>query len=393
MVARLALVALVAFVAFAGCKDNGGTKAPPMVGSTAAEDAGTSDAAAPRTLEAELEAIRSEKKLPALAAAVWRDGKLVESAAVGLRKVDDPARKVTSADLWHLGSNTKAMTATLIGIYVDRGTLKWTDTLATLFKGWKLDPGYAKVTLDQLIHHAGGAPGEPPAELWKQLWDDGDKPDARAKFVKGILARPPAQKPGTFVYSNASYMIAGAALEKATGKRWEQLMRDELFGKLGMTSCGFGAPGRHGGDAASAAAAATEQPWGHDQGGTPIAPGPAADNPPGLGPAGTVHCSLEDYGKFLALHATGEPALVKPETLEHLHDAPHLGYAGGWMVITTPKGSLLVHSGSNTMWYVTAMVALAKDPEKRLAFVMASNSGSNAIESVFDRLVNRYAKK
>lgn len=93
------------------------------------------------------------------------------------------------------------------------------------------------------------------------------------------------------------------------------------------------------------------------------------------------------------MHATGEPAIIKPETLEHLHDAPNMGYAGGWMVVTTPKDSLLVHSGSNTMWYATAMVGLAKEPERRLSFVMASNSGSNAIESVFDRLVNRHAKK
>ncbi len=389
MFVRFAVVVLVAFVALGGCKDKGGTKAPPKVGSAAPGDAGTSDAAASRTLAEELEAIRTEKKLPALAAAVWRDGKLVESAAVGLRKVDDPASKVTTDDVWHLGSNTKAMTATLIGIYVDRGTLKWTDTIATLFKGWKIDPGYGKVTLDQLLRHAGGAPGAPPDELWKQLWEDGDKPDARAKFVKGILARPPAQTPGTFVYSNASYMIAGAALEKATGKRWEQLMRDELFAKLGMTSCGFGAPGRR----PTGSDIVVDQPWGHDLGGTPIAPGPAADNPPGVGPAGTVHCSLPDYGKFLALHATGEPAIIKPETLEHLHDAPNMGYAGGWMVVTTPKDSLLVHSGSNTMWYATAMVGLAKEPERRLSFVMASNSGSNAIESVFDRLVNRHAKK
>lgn len=389
-------VELLIVLGLVACKD---AKNAPPPKATTAEVEPRSDAAKERTLAEELEAIRMDTKLPALAAAVWRDGKVVESAAVGLRKVDDPASKVTTTDLWHLGSNTKAMTATLIGIYVDRGTLEWTDTVATLFKGWKVDPGYAKVTLDQLIRHTGGAPGEPPAELWKQLWDDGDKPDARAKFVKGILAKPPAQKPGTFVYSNASYMIAGAALEKATGKRWEQLMHDELFEKLGMASCGFGAPGRREGDAAAGSAAAPgsaaaiDQPWGHDQGGTPIAPGPAADNPPGLGPAGTVHCSLDDYGKFLALHATGEPAIVKPETLEHLHDAPNMEYAGGWMVLATPKGSLLVHSGSNTMWYVTAMVALAKEPEKRLSFVMATNSGSNVIESVFDRLVNRHTKK
>jgi D-alanyl-D-alanine carboxypeptidase len=381
---------LVALVLLAGCQDK---KAEPKVtlhpqkpsSLVAVPDA----AAAPRTLVEELEQIRSEHKLPAIAAAVWRDGKLVELDAVGVRKVDDPASKVTKADLWHIGSNTKAMTATLVGIFVDRGTLKWTDTIATLFKGVKIDPGYAKVTLDQLIRHEGGAPGEPPPELWKQLWDDGAKPDARAKFVAGILARPPAQPAGTFTYSNAGYMIAGAALERATKKTWEQLMRDELFAKLDMKSCGFGPPGTR---ATPANSGTVDQPWGHDAGGSPIAPGPAADNPPGVGPAGTVHCSLEDYGKFLALHATGKPELVSAEAMQHLHAVRGMGYAGGWIVMAPPPPgtTTLAHSGSNTMWYLTAMVALAPKPEDRYAFVMATNSGSDAIESVFERLVKRH---
>lgn len=383
MTVRLLVIALAASIGCKDAKDKPTAKAPPATTTSTPPATEAADAAAPRTLAEELEAIRSENKLPALAAAVWRGGKLVETAAVGLRKVDDPASEVTTADRWHLGSNTKAMTATLIGIYVDRGTLKWTDTVSTLFAGWKIDPGYAQVTIDQLIRHVGGAPGQPPDDLWKQLWADGAKPDARTKFVKALLARPPGQKPGTFEYSNAGYMIAGAALEKATGKRWEDLMQGELFAKLGMASCGFGAPGRKD---------AVDQPWGHDASGTPMAPGPAADNPPGLGPAGTVHCSLEDYGKFLALHATGQPALVQPETLKHLHTAPHGGYAGGWIVLATPKRSALAHSGSNTLWYLTAMVSLAGDADDRLAFVLATNTGNSAVEMAFGRLVQRYAK-
>jgi CubicO group peptidase (beta-lactamase class C family) len=198
--------------------------------------------------------------------------------------------------------------------------------------------------------------------------------------VTAILARPPAQAPGTFVYSNAGYMIAGAALEKTAGAPWEQLVRDELFAKLGMTSCGFGAPGSKD---------VVDQPRGHDAGGAPIDPGLASDNPRGLGPAGTVHCSLEDYGKFLAVHATGEPALVEPETMQHLQTARSFGYAGGWMVVTKNARTLLMHSGSNTMWYVTAVVV----PADKLAFVIATNKGSDGVEGMLDTLLPRYAKR
>jgi CubicO group peptidase (beta-lactamase class C family) len=369
---RSTCVLLIALVA---CKDKA-TPPPRPVEKGAAAPA---DAAAKRTLDEELEAIRTEHELPALAAAAWRDGKLVEIGAVGLRKADDQATRVTAQDYWHLGSNTKAMTATLVAIFVDRGKLSWDDKLGTFFT--KIDPGYAKVTLDQLLRHEGGAPGEPPPELWKQLWADGDKPAARAKFVQGILAKPPAQAPGAFAYSNAGYMIAGAVLERVAAKPWEQLMRDELFAKLDMKTCGFGAPGRKD---------VVDQPWGHDDGGTPIAPGPAADNPRGLGPAGTVHCSLEDYGKFLALVSTGKPALVSTEAMQHLVTAGSNGYAGGWIVIATPRGTVLTHNGSNTLWYAIAMVAIAAKPEDRWTFVMATNRGSDAIDNAFDRLLQRH---
>jgi CubicO group peptidase (beta-lactamase class C family) len=370
---RFAFASLVV-VASVACRDKEKEKNVPTSQPVASGSAA-------RTLEQELAAVRSKHDLPALAAAVWKEGKLVERAAVGTRKRGDDAHAVTVNDRWHIGSNTKAMTATLIGIYVDRGAVKWTDTIDKFFS--KIDPGYAKVTLDQLIRHTGGAPSEPPGDLWAQLWTDGANADARAKFVAGVLALKPAQSPGTFAYSNQGYMIAGAMLEKATGKRWEDLMRDELFAKLGMTSCGFGPPGRAG---------AVEEPWGHDASGKPMEPGPTADNPPGLGPAGTVHCSLEDYGKFLAMHSTGEPALVTPETMQHLHTPRGGDYAGGWGVMTNERGTALVHSGSNTLWYTTALVARTPKNE-RWIFVMTTNSGSGAIESSFGELVMRHLGK
>jgi CubicO group peptidase (beta-lactamase class C family) len=118
--------------------------------------------AAPPDVRAQVEKIRAEHHLPALGLAVWQHGELAASAVVGERKQGDAAHPATFADRWHLGSDTKAMTATLVGIYVERGALHWDDTLAKLFPDRKLDPGYRAVTLDQLLQHRGGAPGDPP---------------------------------------------------------------------------------------------------------------------------------------------------------------------------------------------------------------------------------------
>src|SRR5262245_65423523 len=71
-------------------------------------------------------------ELPAVAAAVVHDGRVVASGAVGTRKAG-AAIPVTIHDRWHLGSNGKAMTSLLAAILVDEGKLKWTSTLPDVF--------------------------------------------------------------------------------------------------------------------------------------------------------------------------------------------------------------------------------------------------------------------
>jgi D-alanyl-D-alanine carboxypeptidase len=349
-------------------------------------------AAGPTDLSATLESFRASAGMPALAAAVFRGGTLVAQGTAGVRKLGDTTR-VTNADEWHLGSDTKAMTATLIGLYVDKGTLHFSDTLGSLFKGETIDPGFADVTLDQLLQHRGGMPHDMPSNIWRQMWSDGAEPGARMKAVRALLALPPAQSPGTYAYSNAGYMVAGAALERAAKDSWEHLTTTQLWGPLGMRTCGFGAPGTAG---------RVDEPWGHatnpDGTLTPVEPGPTSDNPPSMGPAGTAHCSLADWGKFLALHlagARGEPAsLVSTATLKHLQTPPSGGdYASGWGVSspTWAAGTALTHAGSNKMWLVTAVLA----PAKNLAFVVATNCASDeatrGLHAAFGPLIRTYA--
>ncbi|MEO8843582.1 MAG: serine hydrolase domain-containing protein [Kofleriaceae bacterium] len=345
---------------------------PVVVAAPAAED-----------LTAAVEAVRAAEKLPAVGVAIWKHGTLVAKGVSGVRAAGDPT-PVTFDDQWHLGSDTKAMTAALIGIYVDRGVLHWTDTLATLFSGETIDPGYANVTLDQVLQHRSGAPGKPPDALWAALWRNA--PDARIAFVRGILAQPPAQAPGTFVYSNAGYMIAGAALERATKQTWETLIARDLFAPLHMRSCGFGAPGT---------ATAVDQPRGHTADGTAVPPGPKADNPPALGPAGTVHCSLADWGAFLSFEAAPATPLVTAATRTHLHTPPPDGnpdqaYMGGWLIVRlTPGDTRYIHEGSNTMWHAIGLVVPALD----MAVAVVANQDDNNLLTAIAPVVSPFLKR
>ena len=75
-------------------------------------------------LSSDLMAVREEYKLPGVAVAVIVDGHLQALGVTGVRK-DGNDVKVEPNDPFHLGSCTKAMTGSLIGLLVQQGKLEW----------------------------------------------------------------------------------------------------------------------------------------------------------------------------------------------------------------------------------------------------------------------------
>ncbi len=344
----------------------------------------TAPAVAPPTAEdlnPLLEPIRERQHVPALAGAIVRGNDVIALGAVGVRKLGDPT-PVTVDDLWHIGSDTKAMTATVIGILVEQGKLRWDMTPAEVFPELRdrMDPNYRTVTIEQLLWHRGGTPTDLRAGgLWQRLLKrEGTPTEQRRTLVEGVLTQAPVASPMTkFVYSNAGYAIAGAMAEQVTGEAWETLTQRLLFDPLGMASAGFGAPGTAG---------AVDAPYGHANRLfvlQPVEPGPEADNPPAIAPAGTVHVSLRDWAKFVALHVRGAQDRLTPEQARVLSAAtirrlqtppPGADYAPGWGVAERDWGGrVLTHAGSNTMWFALAWLA----PEKDFAVLVTTNAGAD----------------
>jgi CubicO group peptidase (beta-lactamase class C family) len=336
-----------------------------------------------------LEPIRASHDIPSLALLMWKGGSVVAEGAVGLRAIGFPDA-VTVDDRWHLGSCTKAMTATLGAMLIEDGLLDWGTPVDDILPDANIDPGFSGVTLEELLGNHGGMPEEIPTDAWLALADASVTPMAhRARFARERLAAPPAVSRGTFMYSNAGFMVAGAMMEEVTGTAWEDLLRARLFTPLAMDSCGFGAPGTAG---------LIDEPLGHVVNGittTPVPPGPDADNPPALGPAGTVHCSLEDWGRFIQLHIDGGRGVSSPllsaDSVARLHTPGDGDYALGWGVYERDwGGTVLNHSGSNTLWGVTVWVA----PEHDAAMLGATNIGIDdgflAMDEAFGPLIVSY---
>ena len=76
--------------------------------------------------------IREEYKFPAIAAAIVDSNGIVAVGVVGIRK-EGTQVSVTLNDAWTVGSCTKAMTATLIALFIESGKLRWDTNIGDVF--------------------------------------------------------------------------------------------------------------------------------------------------------------------------------------------------------------------------------------------------------------------
>lgn len=319
-----------------------------------------------------LEKIRAQHGIPALAGAVADSTRMLAAGASGLRCIGQ-TDKVKVKDQFHFGSLTKSMTATLAARMVERKKVRWNTTIWEALKGLSenIHPFYREVTLEQLLSHRGGVPSQPPADLWEEAWrKKASRRQQRTIFVRGILKVAPTSLPGTeFIYSNQGYAIAGAMLEEITGLPWETMLENEVFEKLQMKTAGFGFPG---------VSEEIQEPWGHVLDGKDFRP-VQSDNPPAIGPAGTVHGSVLDLVRYGALHLRGERGLktdyLEQSSWKKLHTPPSGQiYAMGWerKEAAWTRGPSLWHNGSNNLFYAVLWIA----PARNLAVGAVSNAAT-----------------
>lgn len=313
-----------------------------------------------------LEPIRKRNDVPALAVGVISSIGLKYVAAVGVRKRGDKI-PVTTGDLFHLGSDTKAMTATLIATLVKEKKLRWDLTLAEAFPHLKatMAKDVGGITLEQLLTHRAGLPVNAPGGWWKYAGKttvDAQRRKCVAEVVKLKLNSKPGAK---YVYSNLGYVIAAAMAERVTKEPWEQLIAERVFKPLKMTQYGFGPVG---------SVKNVKQPWPHNAKGVAFPPSKFTDNPPIVGPAGRVHTTIADWSRFLADQlkgAGGKDGLLKADTYKKLL-TPQSGQtyvAGGWIALN--GGRAYSHDGSNTYNYCTAWLF----PSLNLGVVVVCNQG------------------
>jgi D-alanyl-D-alanine carboxypeptidase len=333
-------------------------------------------------LQAFVDGARERHDLVAVGAVIASSEEILETAVAGVRnaKTQD---LVQLTDRWHLGSNTKALTALLYARLVERGHAERGAALPELFPDLAadMDPAWDNITIEELFAHRSGL--KQIGGFWLIARRNDERPVSQqlAETARAALIEPPSRDPAKFDYNNLNYILAGAAIEGILREHddlpdtWDAAMQALLFETLDDPSLkqefGFGPP-----------PAGLE---GHRSffGAFPSAVGrdKNADNPAVLGPAGTLHASLNAHAalamEFLRADSTLIPRAMR-EKLTTPHPDADGDYAMGWGIYDDPKyGRVYLHFGSNTVWLSRIVVAPALD---RLIIVNV-NQYSDAAQS------------
>ena len=314
----------------------------------AAEEVSKSSA---ESLDAWIDSLRRQHNIPAMGAIVFRADTVLARGIAGVRR-SNSMEPVEERDRFQLGSNTKAITATVLATFVEEGKLAWTTTLADVFPEWRdsISADFRAVTLDLLLsHHAGISPFE----------------DTDARDFRSIprLSGTPMQQRAAFV-----------------------------FKPLGLT-----------GAFAWSDSPDANQLSGHYEtrgGARPVDPrDPAERVPPIIWPAGSVELSLEDYAHFLQVNLRGlqgrDTPLLKATTIKHLHTSPVSppdSYGLGWGLQDFDGAPASVHVGSAGTFYAITII----QPTRDLGVAVFANAGGErataAATEAVKALIRRFAK-
>jgi CubicO group peptidase (beta-lactamase class C family) len=337
-----------------------------------------------RSVTAFADSIRKAYQIPELGYAVVSSARVLTLEVLGHKQANRPVRAQRS-DRFRIGSNTKTVTSLLAALLVRRGQIAWDTKFFDLFPERKAGShaAYLDLSLLQLLTFRAGLVSYTYTDA--QPAPDqigGNEREQRDQFIDWVLAQPPVAYTGNFHWSNPAYVLAGAMLEKASGKTYQQLVAD-LDGQTGI-DFHFGQPN----------AADPSQPWGHDEG---LVPEPPGENRKlnWLLAAGNLNATLPGFARFIRLHLRGlrgKSKLLSAREFAFLHyGRPE--FAVGWFWYRDEAGRNVSFHRGNPGTFLTK-VYICKDADK--AYIFFANVQSEAAETgmtlVYEALVRKYSR-
>jgi CubicO group peptidase (beta-lactamase class C family) len=167
-----------------------------------------------------------EGRYPGAQIAVARRGKLALFRTFGDASLEPSRLPAADDTLWLLYSNTKVITACAVWLLVERGALRFTDTVAEHVPGFEAN-GKGAITLIQLLTHQGGFPN---ADVPREAWEDHE-------LLRRVVSNFTLEfTPGTRMHyhGRAAHWTAAVLVEALTKQDYRTFIRDNIVEPLGL---------------------------------------------------------------------------------------------------------------------------------------------------------------
>ncbi len=164
------------------------------------------------------------------------NGRVVLRKGYGMADMENGVR-MSPEHVFRIGSITKQFTAAAIMMMAEEGKLKLSDPIALYLKDYPTQ-GH-NITIKHLLNHTSGIKSYTEIQnLWeKKLRLDVNVDELIDYFKKEPMDFAPGDR---WLYDNSGYVLLGAIIEKASGKSYEDFIRERVFQSLGMKNSYYG---------------------------------------------------------------------------------------------------------------------------------------------------------
>ncbi|RZL51316.1 MAG: class A beta-lactamase-related serine hydrolase, partial [Variovorax sp.] len=339
-----------------------------------ATDARLADSFDVRRFEAVANQLVANGRIPGLAMAIVKDGRILSARGYGVTDARNP-QPVDAHTVFRLASLSKSFAGTVTGMLVNDGVLRWDSHLTDYVPEFRLSlPNAAQqVTVADVLSHRVG--------LTHNAFDRDLEGNADYHTLTMKLANAPMKcAPGEcYAYQNVAFSLIGDVVFATTGQFFSETVARRIFKPLGMHDASYGLEGIE-------ASARWARPHVRGGGGwVPLTPKPTYYR---VAPAAGVNASISDMAQYLIAHG-GHRTDVLPEPLlatlhtsvvetpgelrggawrrERLNTA---GYGLGWRVYDYAGHRVVFHGGAVQGY--RALMALM--PDRDLGIVVLWNS-------------------
>jgi beta-lactamase class C len=329
---------------------------------------------------------------PGVAVAVVRDSSVLYAKGLGFRDASTH-EPIGLHSLFRLGSVSKSLAAVLTGILVQEHTLRWNDKVIKYVPSFKLKSRAAtdSLTIAHLLSHTTGL----PYHAYTDRVDDGANFDTLVYHLRDLnLIGPPGE---VYSYQNVAFSVISKVIEAATGRSYEEVMKEKLFTPLNMAQASLNF---------QAMTSTLDKARPHQYGRKQWRPMAISHTYYNVGPAGGVNASISDMARWLRALTNTRDTVIDQTTKDDIFKPAVKAiarnrnfrkwkrstgsyYAMGWRVLTFKDDTVNYHGG-----YVNGFrseVAIKRDDQIGIC-VLVNSAGSLADHAVpeFFRMYEKY---